>query len=90
MRFDQLGLDVLAALERGKYVRAWRVCAADEIARIVKFWESFEAALAPPEDMAPLLAEGGLRAKVAGAGSLAVNHWESRVGAKGEKGGGKK
>mmetsp|Transcript_3701 Transcript_3701/g.10931 ORF Transcript_3701/g.10931 Transcript_3701/m.10931 type:complete len:1071 (-) Transcript_3701:279-3491(-) len=37
--------------------------ASDEIQRIVSFWETFEASLAPPEDIAPLLAAGGLRAR---------------------------
>lgn len=37
--------------------------ATAEIARIVSFWETFEATLAPPDDLAPLLADGGLRAR---------------------------
>ena len=37
--------------------------ATEEMQRIVAFWQGFEAALAPPADFAPLLAEGGLRSR---------------------------
>jgi len=37
--------------------------AAEEIQRIVAFWQAFEATLCPPQDIAQLLAEGGLHAR---------------------------
>uniref|UniRef100_A0A7S0P1S1 Uncharacterized protein n=1 Tax=Calcidiscus leptoporus TaxID=127549 RepID=A0A7S0P1S1_9EUKA len=59
-----LGDRVSAFLDKLRVLKVVsNVQATDEIQRIVAFWQTFESKLAPPEDIAPLLAEGGLRAR---------------------------